>query len=299
MTAALLIDFGSTFTKLRAVDLDKAEIIGSGQGPSTVSTDVTEGLNAALKDLESRIGALPDFKHRLACSSAAGGLGMVTVGLVRELTAEAAKQAALGAGAKLTGAFSHGLTEADISAVEALDPDIVLLAGGTDGGNADVIIENAQKLAASKVTCPVIAAGNRDAADAVRKIFEDAGKPVTVTENVMPEFGELNVEPARAAIRQVFIDRIVHAKGIDRAAETFDAVLMPTVAVTAAPIADILASDDLYATLNPLCLRNTPVGNFLDRCALSLPCHAPGAAPVGLMGMAAIAETDFVYVHVG
>ena len=228
MTAALLIDFGSTFTKLRAVDLDKAEIIGSGQGPSTVSTDVTEGLNAALKDLESRIGALPDFKHRLACSSAAGGLGMVTVGLVRELTAEAAKQAALGAGAKLTGAFSHGLTEADISAVEALDPDIVLLAGGTDGGNADVIIENAQKLAASNVTCPVIAAGNRDVADVVRKIFEDAGKPVTVTENVMPEFGELNVEPARAAIRQVFIDRIVHAKGIDRAAETFDAVLMPT-----------------------------------------------------------------------
>ncbi len=56
MTAALLIDFGSTFTKLRAVDLDKAEIIGSGQGPSTVSTDVTEGLNAALKDMESRIG---------------------------------------------------------------------------------------------------------------------------------------------------------------------------------------------------------------------------------------------------
>ncbi len=228
MIAALLIDFGSTFTKLCAVDLDKAEIIGAGQGPSTVSTNVTEGLNAALKNLESRIGAVPDFKHRLACSSAAGGLGMVTVGLVRELTAEAAKQAALGAGAKLTGAFSYGLTEADIAEVQALDPDIVLLAGGTDGGNADVIIENAQKLAASKVACPVIAAGNRDAEDMVRKIFEDAGKPVTVTENVMPEFGELNVEPARAAIRQVFIDRIVHAKGIDKAAEMFDAVLMPT-----------------------------------------------------------------------
>ena len=228
MTAALLIDFGSTFTKLRAVDLEAAKIIGAGQGPSTVSTDVTEGLNAALKDLEGRIGALPDFKHRLACSSAAGGLGMVTVGLVRELTAEAAKQAALGAGAKLTDAFSYGLTQADIAEVEALDPDIILLAGGTDGGNADVIFENAGKLAASRVTCPVIAAGNRDAADAVRKIFEDAGKTVTVTENVMPEFGELNVEPARAAIRQVFIEHIVHAKGIDRAAELFDAVLMPT-----------------------------------------------------------------------
>ena len=72
MSRALLIDFGSTFTKLRAVDLDAAEIIGSGQGPSTVSTDVTEGLKAAMGDMESQIGGLPNFKHRLACSSAAG-----------------------------------------------------------------------------------------------------------------------------------------------------------------------------------------------------------------------------------
>ena len=228
MTAALLIDFGSTFTKLRAVDLDRAAIIGAGQGPSTVATDITEGLEAALADLEAHIGSLPDFKHRLACSSAAGGLKMVTVGLVRELTAEAARQAALGAGAKLTGAFSHGLTQSDIAGVEGLAPDIILLAGGTDGGNAEVILENAEKLAASAVTCPVVVAGNREAADKAADLLMAAGQPVTVTENVMPEFGELNVEPARAAIRTVFIERIVHAKGIDRAAEMFDAVLMPT-----------------------------------------------------------------------
>lgn len=229
---ALLIDFGSTFTKLRAVDLDNAEIIGSGlgtgQGPSTVATDVTEGLNAALADLEDRIGGLPNFKHRLACSSAAGGLGMVTVGLVKELTAEAAKQAALGAGAKLTGAFSYGLTPADIAEIEALAPDIVLLAGGTDGGNVDVIQENAEKLAASAVGCPFVVAGNREIASDAENALQAAGKPVTVTSNVMPEFGVLDVEPARAAIRKVFIDRIVHAKGIDKAANMFDAVLMPT-----------------------------------------------------------------------
>ena len=228
MTAALLIDFGSTFTKLRAVDLDGAAIIGAGQGPSTVATDITDGLEAALADLEADIGALPDFEHRLACSSAAGGLGMVTVGLVRELTAEAARQAALGAGAKLTGAFDHGLTASDIADIEGLAPDIILLAGGTDGGNAEVIVANAGKLAASAVTCPVVVAGNREAADVAAGLLRSAGKPVTVTENVMPEFGELNVEPARAAIRTVFIERIVHAKGIDKAAEMFDAVLMPT-----------------------------------------------------------------------
>ncbi len=175
MTAALLIDFGSTFTKLRAVDLDAAEIIGSGQGPSTVSSDVTTGLTAARDDLESHIGALPDFKHRLACSSAAGGLGMVTVGLVKELTAEAAKQAALGAGARLTGAFSYGLTKGDIAKVEALAPDIILMAGGTDGGNTDVILENAAKLAAASVTCPVVVAGNREAADEAAGKLEAAG----------------------------------------------------------------------------------------------------------------------------
>jgi len=228
MSAALLIDFGSTFTKLRAVDLADGNIIGAGQGPSTVETDVTEGLNAALADLEGYLGALPDFKHRLACSSAAGGLGMVTVGLVRELTVEAARQAALGAGAKLTGAFSYGLTKGDIVDIERLAPDIILLAGGTDGGNADVIFENAVKLAAAELTCPVVVAGNREAAEEVTALLEAAGTPVIVTENVMPEFGALNVEPARAAIRQVFIDRIVHAKGIDKAAALFDAVLMPT-----------------------------------------------------------------------
>ncbi|HIC29977.1 MAG TPA: MutL protein, partial [Rhodospirillales bacterium] len=200
---ALLIDFGSTFTKLRAVDLDTSEIIGSGQGPSTVATDVTDGLHAALGDFENQIGDLPEFEHRLACSSAAGGLGMVTVGLVRELTAEAAKQAALGAGAKLTGAFSYGLTPDDITEIEAQAPDIILLAGGTDGGNADVILENAGRLAASAVACPIVVAGNREATPDAQAVLEKAGKPVTVTANVMPEFGTLDVEPARDAIRKV------------------------------------------------------------------------------------------------
>jgi uncharacterized protein (TIGR01319 family) len=109
MTAgtALLIDFGSTYTKLRAIDLDSGTILGAGQGPSTVTSDVNVGLDAALSDLEQRLGTLPDFTHRLASSSAAGGLAMVTVGLVKELTAEAARLAALGAGAKLIGRRCH------------------------------------------------------------------------------------------------------------------------------------------------------------------------------------------------
>ena len=99
MSAALLIDFGSTYTKLRAVDLDACSVLAVAQGPSTVTTNVTIGLDLALSALERKLGRLPAFKHRLASSSAAGGLKMVTIGLVKELTAEAARQAALGAGA--------------------------------------------------------------------------------------------------------------------------------------------------------------------------------------------------------
>jgi uncharacterized protein (TIGR01319 family) len=228
MTAALLIDFGSTYTKLRAVDLERPALLAAGQGPSTVTSDVTVGMDAALADLERHLGRLPQFRHRLASSSAAGGLKMVTIGLVRELTAEAARKAALGAGAKLIGTFAYRLTPADETRIRALAPDIVLLAGGTDGGNAEVIRHNAQRLSTLDLSCPIVLAGNRDVGEELAGTFAAAGKTVHLTENVMPNFGELNIDPARAAIRKVFIERIVHAKGIDRAASRFDAVLMPT-----------------------------------------------------------------------
>ena len=228
MPAALLIDFGSTYTKLRAVDLDAACILATGQGPSTVGSDVNQGLDAALADLEHKMGRLPEFKHRLASSSAAGGLRMVTIGLVRELTAEAARQAALGAGAKIVGIFAYRLTASDEARIAELRPDIVLLAGGTDGGNSEVILRNARSLAQSALTCPIIVAGNRDVGQEIVDMLARCGKPAVLSPNVMPAFGRLEIDPTREAIRQVFINRIVHAKGIDRAAARFDAVLMPT-----------------------------------------------------------------------
>ena len=224
--AALLIDFGSTYTKLRAIDLDDARILGSGQGPSTVQSDVTIGMRAALADLEANLGSLPRFRYRLASSSAAGGLRMVTIGLIRELTAEAARQAALGAGAKLVGTFANKLTRSDVTAIEALSADIILLAGGTDGGNSEVVLHNAKMLAGSSIAAPIVYAGNRVAADEAREIL--FGRNLTIADNVMPELNMLAIESAREAIREIFIRRIVHAKGIDRAQAMFDDVLMPT-----------------------------------------------------------------------
>ena len=73
---------------------------------------------------------------------------------------------------------------------------------------------------------------------------------------------------------------------IDKPLADFDAVLMPTTPIIAPPLQD-LESDDAYLRTNQLVLRNTSVVNFLDRCAISIPCHEDGTAPVGLMLMGA------------
>jgi uncharacterized protein (TIGR01319 family) len=279
MSAALLIDFGSTYTKLRAVDLAARRVIGSGQGPSTVATDVRVGMRAALADLERRAPKLPRFRYRLASSSAAGGLRMVTIGLVRELTAEAARQAALGAGAKLVGTFAYRLTASDLERIAQLAPDIILLAGGTDGGNLEVVLHNAAALAASAIDCPIVFAGNRAAADDARRLL--AAKTLACTGNVMPEFNQLDIEPARAAIRQVFIERIVHAKGIDRAAAEFDSVLMPTPAAVlegARLLADGLPGVRGLGAL----LVVDPGGATTDVHSVAAGEPAPGVIPQGL-----------------
>lgn len=62
----------------------------------------------------------------------------------------------------------------------------------------------------------------------------------------------------------------------------FDAVLMPTVPITAPPIADLERDDGRYVATNLLMIRNPGIANLLDRCALSVPCHESGSAPVGL-----------------
>src|SRR5690606_8361215 len=115
-----------------------------------------------------------------------------------------------------------------------LAPDILLLAGGTDGGNEDVLLANARKLAAARLPAPVVVAGNAAVADDAARILAEGGLDVRVTENVMPELGVINVEPARAAIRDVFLEKIVEAKGLRVAEEYIEGVLMPTPAAVLA-----------------------------------------------------------------
>ncbi len=225
MKNVLLIDFGSTYTKVTAVDVDSGCLLGTADSYTTIQTDVGDGLENALRKLHEKTGPL-DYSARYACSSAAGGLRMITSGLVPELTAEAAYQASLGAGAKVLKVYSFQLTEDDIREIIEINPDIFLLVGGTDGGNTECILHNAKMLAGAEFDFPVIVAGNRTAARECERIL--SGHEVHLCENVMPKFGVLNIEPARKKIREIFLNRIVQAKGLSRAAELLSGILMPT-----------------------------------------------------------------------
>lgn len=230
MELALLVDFGSTFTKVMAVDLGMDEVIGTAKSYTTVETDIMEGFLFALNELERSTGLRnPPYKYKLACSSAAGGLKMVAVGLIPDLTAEAAKRAALGAGAKIIDVFAHELTKNEIIKIEEYVPDIILLAGGTDGGNKNTIIHNARMIAQSKeIKAPVVVSGNKSVSDEICIILQEGKKDYYITENVMPEINVLNIDPARKTIREIFLRKIVEAKGLKRAEKYIDRILMPT-----------------------------------------------------------------------
>lgn len=225
MKPILLIDFGSTNTKVTAVDVDSECLLGTAAAYTTVQTDINDGLENALKLLQAKTGPL-QFEARYACSSAAGGLRMITSGLVPELTAEAARQASLGAGAKVLKVYSFQLTEDDLEEICRINPDIFLLVGGTDGGNTECILHNAKMLASAPADFPIVIAGNRSAARECARILD--GREVYICENVMPRFGVLNIESTQKQIREIFLNRIIQAKGLSKAASLISGILMPT-----------------------------------------------------------------------
>jgi uncharacterized protein (TIGR01319 family) len=228
MKCYLLVDFGSTFTKLTAVDLEKEDIISTSKAITTVDTDITEGYEKALGLLREQIGYDVTFDRVVACSSAAGGLKMAAIGLVEELTVEAAKRVCLGAGAKVELVLSHNINRSETQSIIDKKIDIILLAGGTNGGNSECVIHNAMQLAKSQVKAPIVFAGNKDAADQVSDILISAGKDFYICENVMPRLNVLNVESAKNQIKEIFVKNIIEAKGIKKIEKAIDQVILPT-----------------------------------------------------------------------
>ncbi|HVZ44830.1 MAG TPA: glutamate mutase L [Ramlibacter sp.] len=222
MAPCLAIDIGSTWTKGARFDWSGDELVlrRRASHPTTVA-DLAEGFAAVLDALlpEESIG---DTCDRIArgeielhySSSAKGGLAVAALGLVPDITLESAKMAAYSAGARLTQVLSYRLTPSDIRALEAAPPDILLFAGGTDGGNTGYVLANAQALAASSLTCAMVYAGNRSVRDEVCARL--AGKSLVAVDNLLPALDSPHPEPAREAIRALFLERIVKGKGLDR-----------------------------------------------------------------------------------
>lgn len=228
MNCYLFIDFGSTFTKLTLVDIEKEEIVGTDKSYTTVETDVMIGYENALNNLKSKINFDEiNIEKITACSSAAGGLKVVAIGLVPELTAEAAKRTALGAGARIINTYSFNLNDDEMQQIKNSKLDMILLAGGTDGGNSECIIHNANMVAKHELKVPIVVAGNKSANDEIKRIF---GDKITyhITENVMPTLNKINVEPARETIRNIFMKNIVKAKGMENVHNFLDGIAMPT-----------------------------------------------------------------------
>lgn len=223
----LTADFGSTYTKLTAIDTEQGTVLGTSTAFTTIGTNVMDGFRSALQKLEDSIGAFR-YDELLCCSSAAGGLKMVALGLVPELTAKAAKMAASSAGAKVVKTYSFEISMREQDEIHRINPDLVLLCGGTDGGNKEVIIANAKRLCAIKRDFSVIVAGNKSASYELETIFSASDKDYVITENVMPEFNKLNIAPAKQKITELFISKIIHAKGLGQIRQMSRHEIIPT-----------------------------------------------------------------------
>jgi uncharacterized protein (TIGR01319 family) len=229
----LVAEIGSTTTVVNAfhdLSSENPSFLGQGQGVTTVEEgDVTIGLHAAMEDLKRKLGLSElTYDKFLATSSAAGGLKMTVHGLVHDMTVKASKEAALGAGAIIKLVTSGRLKPSDLKKIIAINPNIIMIAGGLDHGERDTALYNAEKILELGLSVPVIYAGNTDNRDDIREIFEPYRGRLYVTDNVYPQVDVLQVEPARKIIQEVFEENIIHAKGMDKVYELVNGRILPT-----------------------------------------------------------------------
>ncbi len=246
----LVVDFGSTYTKigifdpadesftLRYVPTTVDDIrIGLANGMGVLEACQVGGNGAGAYDWTPLKRAMDRFAVRLPCSSAKGGLKVVTVALSKQESGFAADLAALTAGAKLVGSYDGRLSVEQARAIFVHDqPEIVLIAGGTDQGgdsetqlhNARLLAENAKYATYSDYGVPFIYAGNQDIRSQVERIFQDNGVDFRISPNVMPEINEFHIETVNEAIRELFQTVIIRGKGFDVVEEYMDAPFIPT-----------------------------------------------------------------------
>lgn len=253
MTSApelVTVEVGSTITKVNAFArvAGALEHVAQGFAPTSVAAgDVGVGVDAARADLAARHGLDLAALERLEThvnSSAAGGLRMSVHGLTASMTSRAAREASLGAGAIVEIVTAGALTAYDVGRVAQAAPNIVLLAGGVDYGERDIVVANARALAGVlgplPEAPPVLYAGNVAARAEVTAAFEAAGVRVLVADNVFPDVDVLAVDPLRVVIQDVFSEHIVHAPGMAALRRITPYEILPTPGA-------VLAAAELFA----------------------------------------------------
>ncbi|MDW7678804.1 MAG: glutamate mutase L, partial [Bacillota bacterium] len=229
----LVAEIGSTTTVVNAfnnIHTPDPVFLGQGQAPTSVlEGDVRIGLNSAIDQMAHTLGTDNiDYEEMLATSSAAGGLKMTVHGLVHDMTVRAAREAALGAGAILHQVTAGRLRRTDLKKIQEINPNIILIAGGVDYGEKETAVENAEKIAELNLKIPIIYAGNIENQDEIRDIFEGTDIRLYVTENVYPKIDQLNIEPTRRIIQDVFEEHIIHAPGMEHVRDLVNGPIIPT-----------------------------------------------------------------------
>lgn len=283
----LVTDCGSTTTKALLFEKTKEgwRQTFRGEAPTTVEepvADVTVGAVNAFTEVQElsarkilKDGSPGDNEHPfndtsqgidlyLSTSSAGGGLQMLCAGVVKQMTAESAQRAALGAGAIVMDTLSadDGREEFEkVERVRHLRPDIVLLTGGTDGGSRTHVIELAELLLAASprprfgdtLKLPVIYAGNKDAVEEVSRVIGEMAH-LSVVENVRPTLERENLGPAREAIHEFFLSHVMsHSPGYRKLLSWSPVPIMPTPAA----VGDVVQK---YAEKNQLQVLCVDIG---------------------------------------
>jgi uncharacterized protein (TIGR01319 family) len=218
-SVVVCVDFGSTFTKASLVDVDEGRVVAWAEHRTTIDTDVLDGYDACLAVLSGQDPRALDAPT-LACSSAGGGLRIAVVGNEELVTAEAGRRVALSSGGKVVAVFAASRGD-DLAALPVSEPDVVLLTGGTDGGNAEPILACARALA-PVWSGPVVVAGDVDARDEVAQIL--TANPLVVAANIVPRIGVLAPDGARSAIRELFLSHVIGGKHLSSRADFLEMV---------------------------------------------------------------------------
>jgi len=224
---AICVDFGSTFTKAALVDRASGVLLATAQHPTTLSTDLLDGYDACRAVLVAEHPAAAEAQV-LACSSAGGGLRIAVIGTEELVSAEAGRRVALSSGGKVVLVLAGGLDASKLAELRAAEPDVLLLVGGTDGGNPETLLRDADVLAKASWAGPVVVAGDREARDQVAAQLAGAGTPFLLADNVVPRIGVLAPDSARLAIREVFIRHVIGGKDLSARPEFAEMILGAT-----------------------------------------------------------------------